>query len=275
MRWILFLFASLLLPWSLIGQQTINPFDLPERMPDSLQTQTVITDSGETTVQVAPKEQVTIRSRPKAALFSIWYLPFLVALVAWAVSMNRDSIKKLYRSMTNLNFLNLMHRDQRSRLTPAFVILYVVFLGSTAYFIKFGLSYFALASFPSFSWILLFLVAIYLTRTVVMRIIHFAFSGPVEIPRYDYTIFIFSIVLGLFLLPLNIFIAFSPDSVARLAIWLGLIGMILLFLFRCLRGLLMSTDHLGRNTFRYFMYICSLEIAPILLMIKVIRDGAI
>ena len=91
-----------------------------------------------------------------------------------------------------------------------------------------------------------------------------------EIKLYNYIIMIGGIFLSMVLLPLNIFIAYSPDSLKELFIFaaFGIIGLV--YLMRSLRSLSVASPFLMTDQFHFLLYLCAVEIAPITILIKLL-----
>ena len=80
----------------------------------------------------------------------------------------------------------------------------------------------------------------------------------------------YSIFLSLVLLPLNIFIAYSPDSLKEVFMY-SAFGMIaLVYLVRSLRSLSVASPFLMTDQFHFLLYLCAVEIAPIMILVKLL-----
>jgi len=89
-----------------------------------------------------------------------------------------------------------------------------------------------------------------------------------EIKLYSFTIMIFSIVLGIALLPINIFAAFAPEGLTKMAIWIGLGSILAIYSFRSLRGLSIGSRYMMLHSFHFLLYLCAVEILPVLILVK-------
>ncbi len=85
--------------------------------------------------------------------------------------------------------------------------------------------------------------------------------------QYQLIILIFNYIIGIVLLPVVV-IAFYWNSAAFLIA--GLVIISLLVLYRIIRGFLTGQDNKNYNLFYLFLYLCTLEILPLLLIYKVI-----
>lgn len=80
---------------------------------------------------------------------------------------------------------------------------------------------------------------------------------------------IFNCVLGLFLVPFNFMIALGAESFYQglLVFWvLGLVS--IFYIYRTLRALNIGSKFLAGDQFHFLLYLCTVEVAPILLLTK-------
>ena len=73
------------------------------------------------------------------------------------------------------------------------------------------------------------------------------------------------------MIPLLLLLAFGPSDL--FLVWGGIaIGIIaLLLLTRMIRGLFIGLPYLLQHALHFFLYLCIFEIAPVLLLLKVIQ----
>ncbi len=98
------------------------------------------------------------------------------------------------------------------------------------------------------------------------------FSGIIfdtrEIARlYHLNTLIFNNMIGLVLFPLVVIATYWSSSIVIIT---GIILVLLLLIYRLFRGFLTGMDNKSYNLFYLFLYLCTLEILPLLLLYKVI-----
>ena len=254
-------------------QQAEHPVENSSNTPLSEQqtTQDTIAQSGNVGEQILENRRDYFSSVRSNQVFHYWYFPVLTLFLAFIINIDRGSITKLFKSVTNLNYLNLLYRDQRNRYRPQYILFGILSVLSAAFFVKHAVGYLWDIDLSILRSSLV-IGGIYLIRHLVMAVISFAFPNNSEINQYSYSIFIFNIILGIGLLLINLFLAFSPPKIAQSCVYLGLALFIIQYGYRSARGLLLSANLIYRNKFRFFMYICTLEIAPIFLIISIFRQ---
>ena len=105
-------------------------------------------------------------------------------------------------------------------------------------------------------------------RHTFLKIIATIFPFFKEINLYIFTITIFHLTMGLLLVPFVIFIAFAPNSMQTIALYAALIMVGFVYLLRSIRGFMIATKHILEYRFHFLLYLCAVEIAPLLILIK-------
>jgi hypothetical protein len=115
---------------------------------------------------------------------------------------------------------------------------------------------------------ILFVAGAYLLKHLTLSTVAAAFPVEKEANLYGFVTLLVNILLGLALLPINLLVAFGPESVVNIVIWIGISLVILLYGFRQLKGLFISGRLVHSYLFHFFLYLCSAEIAPLLIVGK-------
>lgn len=87
--------------------------------------------------------------------------------------------------------------------------------------------------------------------------------------------FTYRIILGLsalLLMPFLLAAAFSPPTIAQPFALLSVVLMLFVVLFIAFRGLLIAKEVIFDNKFHFLTYLCTLEIVPILILIKLLQN---
>ena len=89
----------------------------------------------------------------------------------------------------------------------------------------------------------------------------------------DWFIFIFfilNLVIGFSVLPFIILLGFTEDTVYSISLLLSLCCIVGLFLYRFILGYGAIHNEVRFNLFHFFLYICAFELAPLLLIYKLL-----
>lgn len=114
------------------------------------------------------------------------------------------------------------------------------------------------------------LIIIYLVKYIALKIVGWIFNVSQAADSYIFIVFIINKVIGVFLLPFNVLLAFTTDplySVILLMSWVGLGG---LFLYRFILGLGAARNEVKFNIFHFLIYMAAFEVAPLVLVYRVL-----
>ena len=244
-----------------------NPFDLvPHRLPKKLGPRR------EKATWVVPRVDLpTGKSRNPAFLF--WAVLLPLGWLTVMVSLFRPFIGKAFRGFLNDNFLTLSFREISSIVGSPYSVFYAHFFMQAGIFAFLLMRWFSGDSFNNLPFLLLCMAAatgIFLFRHFLLVLVAWVFPVEKEVAKYHFTLTVFNILLGLVLLPANLFIAWGPPELARWLIYSMLFLFAILYLYRSLRGLAIGSKFLSSAQFHFLSYLCAVEIAPQLVLLKLL-----
>ncbi len=108
-------------------------------------------------------------------------------------------------------------------------------------------------------------------RYSLLKIAASLFPFKKEINFYHFNELQINRLTGLLILPLAIVIAFSPAPVSSYALYLSIVLLAVMLLFRYLRGFVIGSEYFIRYKFHFLIYICTLEIAPVVILVKLLK----
>jgi hypothetical protein len=114
------------------------------------------------------------------------------------------------------------------------------------------------------------LATIYLVKYIGLKITGWLFNVSNATDSYIFIVFIINKMLGIFLLPFLLLLAFANDPLygsAMVISWLG-IGLLLIYRFILSYGALRKEVKL--NSFHFILYILGFEVIPLLLIYKLL-----
>lgn len=89
-----------------------------------------------------------------------------------------------------------------------------------------------------------------------------------EVNIYVFVIFLINKIVGIFLVPFIIVMAFSERDIVRIAVLVSVISIGIFLLLRFFRSYALIQNQLKISKFHFFLYISGLEILPLLLIYK-------
>jgi hypothetical protein len=247
---------------------TANPFDVkPHRAPGA-----ALALAENATEPFRPASFLP-KNGPKVSTTAIFVLLMtIVVFLTFSITANRKVVERAWRGFLNDNGLAVAQREASGivGITPYF-LLYACFILNAAMFIFLVVQAFTKEAYNNWWFLLACLgiaLVIFLSKHLLLNIAAWLFPVEKEVSRYNFLILIFNCVLGLFLVPLNFLLALSKEQYQDFWVFwtLGLVG--IFYLHRAWRSGGIGTKILGDNLFHFLLYLCAVEIAPVLLLVK-------
>ena len=234
-----------------------NPFEVdhvPLRKKDVLKEQ----KSGEKDTRKTPSKS-----------FIYWAVLIGLILLTLARMSDKKLFKKVFKSIFNENILKQEFRGGAS-LTLEYIILYLVYFINGGIFLLLVWNFFfdGEISFRNFGLCSLLLLGVYSIRHLTMNLLGTIFPLKKEATLYSFTIQIFNAFIGVCLIPINLFLAFGPERMTKIVLLIGFGLICILLIIRIVRGLTISLTFIFDRLILFFVYLCALEIAPILVLVK-------
>lgn len=114
------------------------------------------------------------------------------------------------------------------------------------------------------------ITVIYLIKYIVIKLSGWLFNAPIAASTYNYVVSSINKLIGIVLIPLTIFIAYAGNSATSSFYSLAGILVGCLFLYRYIASFMLIRGSLNVNAFHFFLYLCAVEIIPLLITYKVI-----
>jgi len=110
-------------------------------------------------------------------------------------------------------------------------------------------------------------VIFFIFRILTTNIVGVIFYSGSLFREYLYLGFTYNKLMGIILIPFNFLLVFTEGGLQQVIFYLSAGMLILLFIMKYIRGLIFSMKHRVLNLY-LFLYLCALEIVPILLLYK-------
>ncbi|MGF1923492.1 MAG: DUF4271 domain-containing protein [Bacteroidia bacterium] len=126
------------------------------------------------------------------------------------------------------------------------------------------------SGFKVFATISIGIIALYMLKIVVLRMIGFFFNLQKPINEYVSILYLTYFNASLLFMPLVIALALSPPQFGKFYMVIAVVLLVIIFTFQLIRA---GINILSQNRFSkvyLFLYFCTLEICPILILIKAI-----
>lgn len=197
---------------------------------------------------------------------------FLFALFVWLYVTNRKKLNQTIKGFYQTHYVNENKRDEFSMGNRVSVFLSVFFVLTLSIFIVRTLSYYHITLFANNMaevFIAFIIMTVYGVKFITIQLFGNVFQVQKEASDYILSVFLFCNALGLFLLPVVLCLTFIKQASPAIFIYTGM-GIILSFVcVRIIRGIFIGLNSQRVSKFYLFMYLCTLEILPSILLAKI------
>lgn len=154
------------------------------------------------------------------------------------------------------------------------LVFNVFFVASAGLYANFLLHHYQFTPFINFWLMYLYccigLSVIYLVKFIGLKVSGWLFNMQQAAEAYIFIVFIINKVIGISLLPFLILFAFTDGAIYDISLILSWCCIAGLFLYRFILGYAAIHNEVRFNLFHFFLYLCAFEIAPLLLIYKLL-----
>lgn len=186
-----------------------------------------------------------------------------------------------YKYMTNLfavffrvSLKQKQIREQLLQSTLPSMLLNIFFVIAGGIYISFLLDHYHF-NITSNKWYLIVycivsLALIYIVKLVVLKCMGWILNISIATETYIFVVFLVSKMLGIFLIPFLVLLAFSSPALVSVLIVLSFAMVTIFFAYRYIIAYSPVRKEIKVSQLHFFLYICALEITPLLLIYKVL-----
>ena len=297
--------SRLILLWVLLltatsgrGQGGVNPFELPGRLPAA-----GVVDSGRAVVDTgnpfdlrpgvsgaaastplapasAPGElsgtngPLVIQSAdPNAGrgrLLTVHLILLLTLAGLWLLFGNL--LAQCFRSTFNDGLMNQLYSRRSGGELGALWACYIFFFFAVGFFVHLALTHLGIGIGAGVivSWLFYSLTAAAVVgvKNIVLTLYAGVFPVRREVSRYIFALMVFAILAGTFIVPVNLLISYAPEGYRPAFIYAGAAGLTVLYGLHLTRGAFIVNRLLASRPVHILLYICAVEIAPLLVIYR-------
>ncbi len=215
---------------------------------------------------------------PRAKRNATWWAVILfipVVIFAYMRLVSNEELISLRESFINLNIAGQNNRDQEFGTSIGSVLLMFNFFLVLSLYLFLLVDHFNFrfdfAGFRLFIVIFVFICVIVFLRTVLLQLVAFIFRFGQEIHFFQFNFFAINKIMGLVLFPFVLTISYAPEYAILPAIYISLATVSVLYIFLLVKGFIIARQFVLTYPLHFFIYLCALEIAPVLIWIKLIN----
>ncbi len=203
-------------------------------------------------------------------------LVLVVGVLTYLRVFYRKNFFQIIAACFNNNLTNQIVRDENLLMQRASVMLNVTFSFIAAAFmylisVHYDWSMDGMGTgFIRFIFLTVIVSSVFTLKFLALRFCAYLFHLGREMSTYIFNIFIINNLLGLILIPFIALILFGNILSASTLIMIALGLIVIAYLYRIGRGILIATRYPGFSPVYLFLYLCALEIAPLLVLLKLV-----
>lgn len=228
---------------------------------------------------LAPDQPAIYRLTDYRAVSSKDELFYLMVGVLFLVAFVKAGFPRYFRNLFVVFFqTNLRQKQTRDQLLQdnfASLLMNVLFFISGGLYITLLVQ--ALGWTQYTFWIIaaasaLVLLLVYLGKYLFLRFSGWVFNTREAAGSYIFLVFMVNKVMGIALLPFLLLLAFANSAISRHAITVSVGLVALLFIYRYFVSFAALRNRLRVNVFHFLLYLCTVEILPLLLIYKLLLN---
>ena len=206
--------------------------------------------------------------------YLFYYLIFLLILFGLLRRAFAKYFYDLFRVFFKTTLKQRQTQDQLLQSSLASVLMNSFFVLSAGLYVNFLLQYFQLVISDNF-WLQYVycagaLAAIYSVKYIGLKITGWLFNVSNATDSYIFIVFIINKMLGIFLLPFLLLLAFANDPLYSSAMVISWIGIGLFLIYRFILSYRALRKEVKLNSFHFILYILGFEVIPLLLIYKLL-----
>ena len=275
--------------------QEVSPFDLPDRLPPDVQRQLElrrtngfrspfdVPQPGQTDAVVPAYRTETAEEaeldvdyvRERFRRFALTIGLVLGVVLALLVIFFRTTMAEAWRSFINPNLLNYHHRAQRgladvplqilhlfAGFAVAFALVVTLYRSGnlTAVYMTYGFYFTVVGA----------VLGLILLKHLLLKAMGSIYPIGGTTGRYAFLLVVFFVVLGWFAFVLGLGLAFAPPGMHTALIITAVALLVAWLLFRSFRSLFVAENYVFGNFFHFLLYLCAAEIAPVLILARLV-----
>ncbi len=212
--------------------------------------------------------------QPVSKNLFIYILGAFLIWVTFVVTLFRDRINIIFKTFPNINLISIEHRKSIGRANPHQFFFFSIAAISYALF-SLALIYKTHLNTENIvkACILAIVISgIYLfIKYALIYLVGIIFPFKKDVSRYLFLYEQTNVILSLILIPFTVFIIFSPSFITSTILIIASITILVWWILRIILGFRIGGKFLTINIFRFFAYLCSVELAPIIILFTTVQ----
>ncbi|MBB5397912.1 DUF4271 domain-containing protein [Mucilaginibacter sp. AK015] len=218
------------------------------------------------------------RSRPSR---DVWVIAVIIVLLLFASGLNISSSKDMsnvFQSFYNRKSISQAGKEDSPINAWTFIGLFLLFgftFGLFLYLLTTGYYkvYYTIAGIQLFLTLSFVIIALFASKFLVLKFLGFVFDINKLVNDYISTLSLTYFNIAFVFLPVGLCFSLIADKFIPFLLAVTLLLVIIIFIWQYLRSSVSIISNFRFHKFYLFVYLCALEICPILILIKALNIG--
>ncbi len=215
------------------------------------------------------------KPRPKGESWIIAVILFLTIFFSIIKSIFSKELLAVLQSFYSNRMLSQINKEDNLFSSWPFLFLYLLFGLTIGMYLYLSGRYFKLEyQFSGFEWFIILsalVIGLFTLKIIALRLLGFFFGTQKLVKEYVSVLYLSYFNLAIIFLPLVIAFSLTSNHYAGIYIYLAILLLIVIFLWQFLRvGLNILSNYQFPKVY-LIIYLCALEICPLLILLKVLR----
>lgn len=198
-----------------------------------------------------------------------------ISVLAWLGYYQRKRLVQLLNSFFAIRYFNQLVREDNATLQRVFILMSLVFAVIAPLFLYQTITFYKINLIDAqglglFLLCVLIVACAYFTKIVLITFLSFVTQTQSRGKEYIYNVFLTNNMLGIALIPLVMLFEYGLANTQGYAIKIGVAFFFVAFFYRAFRAALMVTSKRGFSIYHLFLYFCTFELLPLVILTKII-----
>jgi hypothetical protein len=206
-----------------------------------------------------------------------WVIVIIIALLLYTALLNfslGSDIKNIFQPFFSKRS-SQSDKDERQISTGAFIGLFLLFCLTFGLFLymlaAYNNVYYSLSGMPLFAWLSIIIFSLTALKFLVLKIIGFLFDANVIVSEYITTLYLTYFNIAFVFLPIVVCFSLISAGLIPVLLAIAIVLVVVIFVWIYLRSSAGIISGFRFHKFYLFIYLCALEICPVLILVKVLN----
>ena len=205
--------------------------------------------------------------------WQFYILFFMLILISYLFFVFERVLFQMFRTILNLNLSEECFRNNELSSSVFGAVMQAVFIFSISYFSYWFLSVSKILhtyeNWHIYMLCVVFFVLLYVVKNVFLIAISLIFPFGQDVSFYRFNLNILNQVLGVALVPCLFLLTYSYSGIKVYVVWFIILLIAFMLLMRYYKLFSIAFKHIRFYKFYFFVYFCTSEIIPNLVLIKI------